>query len=319
MKSFDSAIDLIKECGTNLSNKDLTGMNFSGLCLVGVDFSGSDCSFCCFDHSDLSLAKFVGSNLYQSSFKEAVLYVTCFEGSNLTRASFRQSFLYGVIFHGANPTYADFSSYRLEMKRRMSVKDVASLRQIAIGTSVDIYKLEAFAVGNKGFRFREYRLREARKVRSQIHNRLKRLYRDFSLPDQAATHYYQEKYWNTRSLSLNSPMQHGLLKTSFSLVLGFLNELLCGYGEKPHRALLSLVVWMCCFASIYWCFHLFLFPNTEDGIGHALYLSATCCVTGVHSDKFSLAGKVLVSVQAWGSICLIALFAAALIRRVIRD
>jgi hypothetical protein len=153
MKSFDSAIDLIKECGANLSNKDLTGMNFSGLCLVGVDFSGSDCSFCCFDRSDLSHAKFVGSNLYQSSFKEAVLYVTCFEGSNLTRASFRQSFPYGVMFHGANPTYADFSSYSLEMKRRMSVKDVASLRQIAIGTSVDIHKLEAFAVGNKALRF----------------------------------------------------------------------------------------------------------------------------------------------------------------------
>ena len=188
-------------------------VDFSGRCLVGADFSNSICKDCDFSDSDLSQADFRGADLYRCNFSRAVLYAVQFDEANLTRARFSEAFTYGWLMNtSANVTYADLLNFAVE-KRRRSVSFVENfsdnVRNFAFGDAIDsTYALceRTYRVGQYRFTFEDLDEQEAALQKSQVYNRLKRLYRENQNGEAALHCLYLEKYFLTRSYYRYSPL-----------------------------------------------------------------------------------------------------------------
>ncbi|MFR0355720.1 pentapeptide repeat-containing protein [Streptomyces sediminimaris] len=245
------------------------GVDFSSRCLVGADFSGAICKDCDFSDSDLSMANFSGADLYRCNFVRSVLYAVELDGANLTRADFRGAFTYGWLLNSsANVTYAKLLDFGVESRRRsvtFSVDIEHNVRDVPFGQVIQDTKdlcLRSYQVGGYGFTFDELDPQEAALQRSQIYNRLKRLYRE-NHNGQAAVHcQYNERYYLTRSFYRYSALTGGqyrdqIVRTIIRTGFAYTAEFLSGYGVRPLRilrnlGLLFLAFWLtACLVSIF--------------------------------------------------------------------
>lgn len=245
-------------------NKTFHGYDFSGRCLVGTDFSGSvlkDCNFSC---SDLSNANFKNADLYRCDFSQAIVYAVEFDNANLTRANFRGAFTYGILMNSpANITYADLLHFELEPRRR-SVTFLSGAAAAAAGATYAIgdtlpspreLSQGSYRVGAYKYTFADLEPEEEALQRSQIFNRLKRLYRE-NQNGQAALHcLYEERYHLTRSRYRLNPLAGGPNGPSaFSAVartlFGYVSEFTAGYGVKPARILRNLALLFAAFFAV---------------------------------------------------------------------
>ena len=232
--------------------KALDGMDFSGRMLVGVDFSNCQLHQCNFNNCDLSHANFENSDLYRASFCGAVLYGAKFRNNNLTRGDFSKSYIYGVqVTDYSNVTYCKFEKFQLERQRRSSRKLTNPMGQqvYKIGQMIDdIGTLSArnFYINGYCFEFRAFDSSEQHMQRSQIYNRLKRLFASNSLGEEARSCYYWERYYRTRSWYkyhsfTGERVATGDVWTVIGRVLrsalAYVYEQLAGYGLKPHIVL----------------------------------------------------------------------------------
>ena len=190
---------------TSFRGQKLNGVDFSGRTLVGVNFAGSDLHECNFDGCDLSHASFEDADLYRASFRDAILYGVRLKQTNLTRCDFSGAYVYGFqVSDYCNVTYSRFENIRLERRRRSSKRrdqvDGQTERRIGevIGDNAKLCQSNYFANGY-AFTFRNFDLSEQFMQRSQVFNRLKRLYSSNSLGEDARRCYYFERYYRTRS------------------------------------------------------------------------------------------------------------------------
>ncbi|MBQ1019189.1 pentapeptide repeat-containing protein [Micromonospora sp. D93] len=234
--------------------KTLVGVDFSNRCLVGVDFTEAVLKDCDFSNSDLSHANFTGADLYRCNFSRSVLYAAELDNANLTRANFTHSFIYGWLLNStANVTYAQLLNFSIEERRRTVIVSETHpdyIRAIAfgqqIGPTADLCQQD-YQVGNYRHTFTELEPQEAALQKSQVYNRLKRLYRENQNGEAALHCLYQERYWLTRSYYRLSPLTLGrfresMVKTAVRTAGAYLAEVISGYGVRPGRIVRNLVV-----------------------------------------------------------------------------
>ncbi|MEV4703934.1 pentapeptide repeat-containing protein [Actinoplanes sp. NPDC049316] len=237
--------------------KELIGIDFSHRSLVGARFAGSVLKDCDFSDSDLSNADFTGADLYRCDFSRSILYAAGFDNANLTRADFTGSHIYGWLLNAsANVTYTKLLSFSIESRRRSVAVDTvrpAHVREIEFGGQIDrAAELCAsnYQVGKYRYTFVDLEPQEAALQRSQIYNRLKRLYRENHNGEAALHCLFYERYYLTRSYYRNSPLTGGkfrenLFKTLGKTAGGYLVEFVSGYGVRPLRILRNLgALWL---------------------------------------------------------------------------
>jgi len=313
-----------------------TGHNFSNRILVGADFTNCDCSSCDFSNSDLSFANFKGANLYRAKFKGSILYVTNFENCDLTRADFDQSYLYGIKFVGSvNVTRAEFNDHQLEPYRRESDYRLNqnNFKIIESESKRNAVEYNNFSVGNHKVSFSEYKVGEQPKMKAEIHNRLKRIFSANGFNEEARQHRFYECYWVLRSALYNFRLSKQWFKKNLPiLMIYFLSEKICGYGEKPFRAALSFLIWVFIFSIIYPLVPL-IFEGNNLAIGSPLRFTSGIASIGqiwwesfyqcflisttLGSSKLLISGKLmqlLVTVEVFGAILLVGIFIATMVR-----
>lgn len=328
----------------NYSNQLLSDRDFSNRILIGVDFSNSICVNCNFSGSDLSFANFKNTNLYRANFSNAILYVTRFEDSDLTRSNFDNAFIYGAKFVGnVNITYCSFENLQLEDERRESaiVADKTNYREItAFEPTVKVYGSKQqpndvtykeiygtkFFCNNAYMEFRKYKPYEREMQFSQIYNRLKRIYKENNFSSEAGDFYFLEKYWQTRSWFITGTKEDFAFSSVFFRVINTLfarlNELICGYGEKPLRVVGGMI-----FGTLAFTFSFYLgafkedtsFTNSSERFLGALYHSL-CTILMIDSSLNPLGiSKIFTILETIYGLMLITLLTAILIRKMIRD
>ncbi|NBE79611.1 pentapeptide repeat-containing protein [Micromonospora rubida] len=239
------------------TGKTLVGLDFSNRCLVGADFSGAVLKDCDFSNSDLSHADFSGADLYRCNLSRSVLYAAELDDANLTRANFSQSYTYGWLLNAsANVTYAQLLDFSIEERRRsVTISETRPdyVRAVAFGQQIgptgELCQRD-YQVGNYRYTFSELEPQEAALQKSQVYNRLKRLYRENQNGEAALHCLYQERYWLTRSYYRLSPLTLGrfresMVKTAAKTAGAFLAEVVSGYGVRPTRIIRNiLLLWL---------------------------------------------------------------------------
>lgn len=269
------------------------GVDFSCRCLVGADFSNTVCKDCDFSDSDLSHANFKNADLYRCNFSRSVLYAVEFDDANLTRARFTGAFTYGWLMNSsANVTYADLLRFSIERKRR-SVSFVESaaenVREIAFGSPIDSTNSlceRTYQVAPYRYTFEDLDPQEAALERSQIFNRLKRLYRENQNGEAALYCLYYERHYLTRSYYRYSPLTGGVYREQAFRTVGrtvgaYLAEFLTGYGIRPIRIIRNLALLALMF---------FLFSVTVVGVSRSSPLAAvraSCAQTSTRQHSGS--------------------------------
>ena len=132
-----------------------------------------------------------------------MLYVTYFRDCDLTRATFANSYVYGVKFIGnVNVTYADFATPRLEAMRRSTEtpSDREGFVHLEFNQSLTgplepaddrVFQHafgDRFTCNGRHMGFRPYKSYERQMQLSQIHNRLKRIFKENHFFQEAAEH-----------------------------------------------------------------------------------------------------------------------------------
>jgi pentapeptide repeat protein len=204
-----------------------------------------------------SNADFTDADLYRCDFSRSILYAAGFDNANLTRADFTGSHIYGWLLNGsANVTYTKLLNFSIEDRRRSVVVDAdrpAHVREIKYGGQIDRaadLSASSYQVGRLRYTFVDLEPQEAALQRSQIYNRLKRLYRENHNGEAALHCLYYERYYQTRSYYRNSPLTGGkfrenLFKTLGKTAGGYLVEFVSGYGVRPLRILRNLAaLWL---------------------------------------------------------------------------
>jgi uncharacterized protein YjbI with pentapeptide repeats len=241
----------------NFSGKEFIRVDFSGRCLVGADFSNSVCKDCDFSDSDLSMANFRNADLYRCNFSRAVLYAVNLDDANLTRADFNGAFTYGWLLNAsANVTYANMLHFALEERRRsvsFSEGTSVSAATVSFGDRIqptrDLCR-RTYQVAGYRFTFDDLDHQESALQRSQIFNRMKRLYRENHNGQAALYCQYFERYYLTRSYYKYSVLTGGkyrdqIFRTVLRTGAAYTAEFLSGYGVRPLRILRNLfVLWL---------------------------------------------------------------------------
>ena len=236
-----------------LRGQVLTRQDFSGRSLVGADFSGSVCIECDFSNSDLSHANFEKCDLYKAKFSQAVLYATRFSDSNLTRCLFDGAYIYGMQIIGySNVTYATLEKFALEERRRHSHADAATgnTKESRFGERINTTEeLCRHSYHSNGFTFTFEKLHkhEQHAQRSQVYNRLKRLYQSNGYREEALACQYLERFHRTRSLYkydsfTGEEIGTNPLKRLAKTFVSFVGEQVSGYGLKPLRVLRNILL-----------------------------------------------------------------------------
>lgn len=106
----------------------------------------------------------------------------------------------------------------------------------------------------------------------------------------------------------------------------FAQHVLCGYGERPARAVAAYGAWVLLFGVIYWCNGTEFavdrctnFGNSDFGFGKAVYISVVTATTLGYGDisPDSIGMAQLVSLEVVGALLLMAILLASLTRKFI--
>lgn len=269
--------------------RKFNSVDFSGRILVGVDFSGSTLIDCDFSNCDLSHANFAGADLYRSKFRRSVLYVTQFRDSNLTRCDFSEAFIYGLcIVDYSNITYAKFTKFLLEDKRRASTIAINSggVKKVKIGDQISdtsILSRNNYFVNGWAFSFIEFDKTEQHMQRSQVYNRLKRLYQANGFNEEARSCLYWERHyrrcsWYRYHTFTGERTKDGDFREMFRRIcqtgIAFVYEQLAGYGLKPNIVLRNIL-----FLYIAYCTIIFFLLHNQVDSG-VLYTTLSVQRTG---------------------------------------
>jgi len=194
-----------EEIGTkDLRNLDLVEANLQGAHLMGAHLQGAHLAF-----SNLQEANLLGANLQRANLWRANLQRAYLIGANLQRASLEGANLHGTDLHEAK--FDDSSLWRAE------------LDEIVIG--------EMFGDKEKDIETKLMEFEEA----SEIYHNLKNYFRNEGIYERSGNYYYREKVVERKIYK-----QKNKGKYLGSLLL----DLLCGYGEKPGRIIISSLSWI---------------------------------------------------------------------------
>lgn len=214
-------LDLVE---ANLQGADLRNTNFQGSDLGGANLQEADLRDANIQESDLGKANLQRAYLWDANLQGSYLWDTNLQGAQLWGTNLKDSELWDANFQGAYLKDANFQgaylfSTRFDNSNLWDAKfiDEIVINEIEGDNEKDVYlKLEYY--------------RQA----SQIYRNLKNYFRDEGIYETSGHYYYREKVIEKKIYK-----QKNKVKYLGSVLL----DLLCGYGEKPGRIIISSISW----------------------------------------------------------------------------
>lgn len=256
----EEALTLAQTCWEHMEKKDdyvkrvnseigkgasLRGANLSKVCLRDMDLSKSDLSGVNLTRSDLSGVNLFDANLANSellgiNLSGADLTSSNLENGDLTRATLFGARLWHANLKGANLIEANLSSADLWNAKlfnvrlwRTDLRDVVSLSKQNFADKRNRY-LTIYRINEKGISSAE-----------SAYRGLKRNFLSSGRYNDASWASFKEKR-----------MERLLLKKKGNpaYIPSLIMDILCGYGEKPHRIILSSFLVISLYALLYFLF-----------------------------------------------------------------
>jgi len=206
------------------------GLNLAKVCLRDIDLSRADLSGVNMARADLSgamlfdvvlkKAELLGANLSGADLTSSNL-----EDADLTRANLFGARLWHANLRGANLIEANLSScdlwdselYGIRMWRT-NLRDIASLGKKNFGKPVNKY-MAVYSINESGITSSE-----------DAYRNLKKHFLDKGRYNDASWASFKEKSMEKKRLKK---------KKNPSYLPSLIMDLMCGYGEKPHRIIIS--------------------------------------------------------------------------------
>lgn len=309
IKSKDSYVEALFRASE--VTRDLSGCNLKKVSLKGVLFEKFD-----FSDSNLSQADMAGSQFFDSKLTGASLVGTnlslcdfthCdIRGADLTKSNMSGSRLWNSDLSGANMTETDLSSADFWNAKLFDIK-----MWHAILNGVRSVSKASFSKGSG--HLEKCRINESGELSAvESYRNIKQLFTSTGRYNDASWASFKEKTMERRILRK---------KGSLEYIPNFLMNILCGYGEKPYRIILSALSCILGFAVLYRIFGAIEYtasPGTQLGWVDYIYYSAITYTTVGYGDfipKSYPAFRMLAATEAFLGIFLAGLFVFTLARK----
>ncbi|MFH1380768.1 MAG: pentapeptide repeat-containing protein [Candidatus Omnitrophota bacterium] len=237
-EEYKKTIETLLTKQTSFKSANLTKVNLSGLDFTNIDLEGANLA-----RADLREAKLFNSNLENAELLGANLAGADLTGANLqksdlTRSSLRSARLWHANLSGANLVEADLAFSDLWNANLSGVR----LWRTNLTDAVSITKKSFLLKNNKystGCRIDEKGILSS----EESYRDLKKYFIANGRYDDASWASFREK-----------TMERLLLKKKRNIAYlpSLIMDLLCGYGEKPHRIILSSLFVILFYAAMYY-------------------------------------------------------------------
>jgi uncharacterized protein YjbI with pentapeptide repeats len=287
--------------GCNLRKVSLKGILFEKVNLSGADLSQATLSGAHFFDSKLEGVSLVGADLSECDFTDCDLTT-----ADLTKANMTRSRLWNSNLAGANLSEADMSSADFWNTRLHNIKLWHAVLYGAKGISKSSFAVRPGSATD--CRINEDGERSAEDAYRQI----KQLFTSSGRYTDASWASFKEKTMERRIL---------YKKRSIEYIPNLVMNLLCGYGEKPHRIVLSAVCCILGFALLYGVFGAIestVSPAVKPGWLDYIYYSTITYTTVGYGDfvpKPVPAFRMLAAAEAFLGVFLAGLFVFTLARK----
>jgi len=235
-------------CWEHINKKDEYAKNILSEIAKGIPFNGQNLSHIVLRNSDLSRANFSGANLSRADLSGANLFDANFNHSELLGANLSTCDLTSASLEGADLTKANLFGARLW---HTNLKN-ANLIEANL-SSVDLWNSHLFNVRlwhtdltNASYLSKEnfshkinsfitiYRINEKGMLSSEeAYRSLKKLFLSEGRYNDASWASYKEKNMEKNILRK---------KRNPAYIPSLIMDLVCGYGEKPYRIIISSVI-----------------------------------------------------------------------------
>ncbi|MFA5255492.1 MAG: pentapeptide repeat-containing protein, partial [Candidatus Omnitrophota bacterium] len=205
-------ISAIKDGKKNFSRADLSGAEIFDANLAGSEFVGADLS-----HSDLTHCNLRGADLTKAKLVNSRLWNTDLAGANLTEADLTGSDLSNACLYGTKLWHAD-------------IKDVKSL---------SVRNFSPKTLLNAGAKIDESGLLSS----EESYRMLKKYFLQNGMYNDASWAAFKEK--SMERLAFKKSRNWHYIPSLFM-------DISCGYGEKPHRIIISALLTIFGFAILFW-------------------------------------------------------------------
>jgi len=272
--------------GADLSSLDFHKANLEGVVLANADLVKADLSDANLRGADLSGARLEGANLLRASLSGARLWFADLSFCNLSEADLTNADLHDCKLGGARVWRTKLARSRFLSRKNFSLKK-GILRKERIDE-------RSSRAAEDGYR--------ALKNHFLLHGKY----------DDASWASYREKVMEMRQL---------LEKRSPALIPSFFMNVLCGYGEVPHRVVIVAAGLIFLFAELFAKLHTVIDSTSKAAItsfSDCLYFSVVTFTTLGYGDilpaPFPLA-RLLAGCEAFLGIFTMGLFVFTLGRR----
>ncbi len=289
-----------------------TGLNFSKVLLRNLDLSRAD-----FSGADLSRADISGSNLFDANLKnaellganlsEADLTSATLEGADLTKANLFGARLWHANLRGANLIEANLSSADFWNAQLFDVRfwhtDLTNVSSLSKQNFVYAKNslLTIYRINEKGILSAE-----------DAYRSLKRCFLLKGRYNDASWASFKEK--NMEKVLLKK-------KRNPAYIPSLIMNILCGYGEKPYRIIVSSFFTILSYALIYYLLNAIRLSELESyklTIGDYIYYSVITFTTVGYGDFIPKAipfFRLLAATEAFIGTFMIGLFIFTLARK----
>jgi hypothetical protein len=266
----------------NLSRANLSCANLFDANLKGAELLGTDLSNC-----DLTSADLAGSDLTRSCLQGARLWHANLESANLIEANLNRCDLWNTRLHNVRLWRTDLS--------------------------------QAISLGKKNFRSKANRFFSVFRINEKGIQSAEEAYRDLK-KFFLATGRYNDASWASFK---EKTMERLLLKKKKNpaYIPSLIMDLLCGYGEKPHRIIFSSFIVIMAFASLYRIFNAIMYAQSASyamSLGDYVYYSVITFTTVGYGDfipRSSLLFRTIAASEAFIGTFMIGLFIFTLARK----
>jgi len=288
--------------GANLSKVDLSNLN-----LARMDFSGANLSRANLSGSNLFDANLINAELLGADLSDCDLTSANLSGCDLTRSSLRRARLWHANLENTTLIESDLTRSDL--------------------WNADLYNsrfwrtdlIEAISMSKKNFLHKKSRFVSTYRINENGIQSAEEAYRDLKRYFLANGRYDDASWASFKEKT----MERFLLKKKKNLayIPSLIMNMLCGYGEKPHRIVFSSFFVIMLYAAIYFILKAIIYnPSSRDvvRIWDYIYYSVITFTTVGYGDfipKAALHFRFLAASEAFIGAFMIGLFIFTLARK----
>jgi len=309
----DKKSEYLKDlCSKIKDGVSLRGFNFSKICLRNQSLSGANLSGANFSRADFSGADFFDANLREAellgaNISGADLTSSDLSGTDLTKANLFEARLWHANLENANLIECNLTSADLWNAKLFNVK----LWRTDLTNAAFLSK--------KNFAFAKNKYTTLYRIDEKGLNSAEDAYRSLKRYFLASGRYNDASWASFREKNMEKQL---LRRTkNIAYIPSLIMDTLCGYGEKPHRIIISSFAVIMLYATAYLLLDAIKFPASvayEPTIGDYIYYSIITFTTVGYGDFIPKAFpffRLLAASQAFIGTFMIGLFIFTLARK----